>query len=122
VRRRGLEKITLPLGDLRDLFSTPEFDPVAIDSAEAELNEPGIDYLTSLLRGRRLAGRAQLVLQVTPAVDQPADAGRASRAIDRYCRHKILESKRTLKELLWTGLKALQIGTILLAAYRGLSL
>jgi hypothetical protein len=103
------------LWDLRDLFSIPEFDPAAANSYADGLAEPGIDYLTSLLRGRRLAGRAQLVLQLSPAQVQLVAADRARYVIGRYCRHKILESKRALNELLWTGLKALQVGIIFLA-------
>jgi hypothetical protein len=124
MRRKEPEKIALPLGDLRDVFTAPEFDPFevrtgvdpAADAFEDGLYEPGIDYLVSRLRGRGLTRRGQLVLVLPPAKVQPAVAGTACRAIDRYCRHKILESKRALNELLWTGLKALQVGVLFLAS------
>jgi hypothetical protein len=109
VRHTEPEKIALPLRDLRDLFTAPEFDP-AIDSHGGEpdtvdafadaLYEPGIDYLLSRLRGSRLARRGRLVLMLPPDKLEPDMGGKARRAIDRYCRHKILETKRTLNELL----------------------
>lgn len=43
-------------------------------------------------------------------------ASAARRAIDRYCRHRILERKRALNELLWTGLKARQVGVLFLTS------
>jgi hypothetical protein len=124
MRRMQPEKITLPLRDLHDLFSAPNFDPAiettgadstSMDSCDDELYEPGIDYLVSRLRGRRLPKRGQLVLALPPAMVQPDLAGTVRRAIDRYCRHKTLDSKRTLNELLWIGLKALQVGVLFLA-------
>jgi hypothetical protein len=119
MRHQEPEKIALPLRDLHDLFTAPEFDLAAesCDENDDELYEPGIDYLVSRLRGKRLHRRGQLVLALPPAtVQQPELAGMARRAIDRYCRHKILESKRTLNELLWTGLKTLQVGVLFLTS------
>jgi hypothetical protein len=55
------------------------------------------------------------MLALSPGTAQPELAGMAHRAIDRYCRHKMLESKRALNELLWGGLKALQVGVLFLA-------
>jgi hypothetical protein len=115
MRRMQPEKITLPLRDLHDLFSAPDFDPAAMDLGDDDLYEPGIDHLVSHLRGGRLPKPGQLLLVVRPEVVQPDLAGMARQAIDRYCRHKILESKRTLNELLWIGLKALQVGVFFLA-------
>jgi hypothetical protein len=114
MRRIQPEKFTLPLRDLYDLFSAPSVDPSATDFSEDYLCEPGIDHLFSHLRGRRLPKRGQLLLVVRPGVVQRDLACKARRAIDRYCRHKILESKRTLNELLWIGLKALQVGVLFL--------
>jgi len=115
MRRIQPEKITLRVRDLHELFSAPDFDPAATDFGDDELYEPGIDHLVSHLRGRRLPKRGQLLLLVQPGVVHPDLAGMARRAINRYCRHKILESKRTLNELLWIGLKALQVGVLFLA-------
>jgi hypothetical protein len=125
MRHQEPEKIALPLRDLHGLFTSPEYDPdndrtngdaPATDMFEDELYEPGIDYLVSRLRGRRLTRHGQLVLVLPPVKVQPDLASMARRAIDRYCRYKILESKRTLNELLWIGLKALQVGVLFLAS------
>jgi hypothetical protein len=125
MRHRQPEKIALPLRDLQELFTAPEFHPAEIqagaDSAaeacqdEDELYEPGMDYLVSRLRGSRLRRRGQLVLALPPGAVRPEIMAAAHRAIDRYCRHKILESKRALNEVLWTGLKSLQVGVLFLA-------
>jgi hypothetical protein len=129
MRPKEPEKIALPLHDLHELFAAPEFDPT-IDShgsvpgdadafADAfadALYESGIDYLLSRLRGSRLARRGQVVLILPPDKLGPDLASKVRRAIDRYCRHKILETKRALNELLWTGLKALQVGVLFLAS------
>lgn len=123
--RKQPEKIALRLQDLHDLFTAPEFDPAddstsvdrsATDAGQDGLFESGIDYLMSRLRGRRLPKRGQLVLALPSGAAQPDLAGTARQAIDRYCRHKLLETKRTLNELLWTGLKALQVGVLFLAS------
>lgn len=123
------EQIVLPLRDLHDLFAAPEFDPfaetfssdrAATDALEdtrsevEELYEPGLDYLLSRLRGSRLARRGRLVLRLPPGKLEPDLEGQVRRAIVRYCRHQILDTKRTLNELLWTGLKALQVGVLFL--------
>jgi hypothetical protein len=128
MRQQEPDKIALPLRDLHDLFTVPEFvaadnriggKATATDTVEEELDElyePGIDSLVSRLRGRQLSRRGQLVLALPTATVQPDLAILARRAIDRYCRHKILESKRTLNELLWIGVKALQVGVLFLAS------
>jgi hypothetical protein len=125
VRHKEPEKIVLPLHELHDLFTAPEIDPIddwagcdatATETLEDELYEPGMDYMVSRLRGTRLTRRGQLVLALPPTTVQPDLAGTARRAIDRYCRHKILDSKRAMNELLWTGLKSLQVGVLFLAS------
>jgi hypothetical protein len=125
MRHKEPEKIALPLHDLHDLFTAPEFDPtndgtgvgpIARDDIEDDLNEPGIDYLVSRLRGRRLPKRGQLVIALPSEIVRPDLTGNAHLTLDRYCRHKILESKRALNELLWTGLKSLQVGILFLAS------
>jgi hypothetical protein len=122
---KGRETIVLPLGDLRDLFAAPELDPfddrragdrAGVDALEDALHEPGLEYVVSRLRGSRLARHGQLVLVLPPGNLEPDLEGKVRRAIGRYCRHKILESKRALNELLWTGLKALQLGVLFLAS------
>src|SRR5215467_8769036 len=124
MRHNEPETIILPLRDLHDLFAAPEYDPAhdradntptAADTFTDELYEPGIDYLVSRLHGRSLTRRGQLVLAVPPGMLHPALASTARRAIDRYCKHKILETKRALNELLWSGLKSLQVGILFLA-------
>src|SRR5215467_11120151 len=122
--RKQPEKIALPLRDLRELFTAANVDPADVrttvdpsttDAFEDELYESGIDYLMSRLRGQRLPRHGQLILALPSGTVQPDLAGTTRRAIDHYCRHKILETKRTLNELLWTGLKALQVGVLFLA-------
>jgi hypothetical protein len=122
---KGRETIVLHLGDRHDLFAAPELDPFddshvvdlpAADAFADELYEPGLECLVSRLRGNRLARRGQLVLVLPPDKLEPDLEGKVRRAIARYCRHKILESKRTLSELLWTGVKALQCGVLFLAS------
>jgi hypothetical protein len=124
MHRRATETIALPLHELRDLFTAPEADPIAEASdldALDDLYESGMDYLVSHLRGNRLAKPGLLVLRLAPQAVQAVTAATARRAIDRYCCHKILETKRTLNELLWTGLKALQVGVLFLASCLGLA-
>ncbi len=126
-----LEQIVLPLRDLHDLFVAPEFDTfqdtirsgrAGVDAGEderadeGELYEPGMDYVVSRLRGSRLARGGQLVLMLPAGTLEPDLESKARGAIGRYCRHMILESKRALNELLWTGLKALQVGVVFLAS------
>jgi hypothetical protein len=125
------EQIVLPLRDPHDLFAAPEVDSFedyswsdgadtdaqeGERSDEGELYEPGMEYLVSRLRGSRLARRGQLVLMLPPGKLEPDLESKVRRAIERYCRHTILESKRALNELLWTGLKALQVGMVFLAS------
>jgi hypothetical protein len=119
------DQIALPLRELRDLFTAPEFDPnrdrtdvdlTAADTFDDELYEAGLEYVASRLRGSRLARCGQLVLVLPPDKLERDLEGTARRAIGRYCRHQILESKRALNELLWTGLKALQVGVVFLAS------
>jgi hypothetical protein len=67
MRHREPEKIALPLGDLRNLFTAPEFDPfegrtgadpVAADAFEDELYEPGRAGRGAAAGGRGQARRA----------------------------------------------------------------
>src|SRR5215472_10911942 len=99
MRHQELVRIVLPLGDLQELFTAPDFDPnndrvadnAHTDPCEVEIDElyePGIDYLVSYLLGRRLARQGQLVLVMPAAHLQPDLAHKARKAIDRYCRHK----------------------------------
>jgi hypothetical protein len=127
MRHKGPATIALPLRDLHDLFTAPDVNPAtdwtgadavvdSMDENDDELYESGIDYLVSRLRGRPLARRGKLALELPPDQAQPAIADAARRAVERYSRHKILENKRALNELLWSGLKALQVGVLFLAS------
>ena len=128
--RKHVKPIVLPLRDLNDLFAAPEFAPIEdhlgsksadIDvwadepSVDTVLYESGLDHLVERLRGSRLARRGQLVLLLPPGPAEPDLDRKARRVIERYCRHTILASKRALNELLWTGLKSLQVGVSFLA-------
>jgi hypothetical protein len=99
----------LPLGDLRALVTVPDFEPF---DATSQHDGTGTDSVqdTADCVAIGLAWRGRLVLLLLPGKLQPDLEDTARRMIARSCRHQILATKHALNDVLWTGLKALQVG------------
>jgi hypothetical protein len=107
-----LHTITLALDDITQLFEEPEINPFAPNRVYTSGIRTILNELKPLSLNSRT--RANILLpatQISPALQQ-----QVKDAIERYCRSRIYRNEKELLSLRWRGLRALQGGSLFLAA------
>ena len=118
-RRRDVE-IILPLPALANLFVAPELDPFSPEYVTYG-DQSGVDVIASRLKGESLRSRFRAVIELPADEAEPRSEQRAAEALERYCRVKLTEIERDLREVTRHGIRALLLGLVAVLVLNGLA-
>ena len=120
VRRRHEIEITLPLPALANLFVAPDVGPFS-PQYETYGDRPGMDVIASRLRTESPRSPVRAIVELPAEAIEPGLEERAQAAAGRYCRVKLDELDRGLREVTSHGIRALLLGLLAVLVLNGLA-
>src|SRR5579863_3050364 len=99
-------EVTIKVNDIRELFAEHRFDPFADDDDTI----PSIAQMAQLPNLVSSLDTVTLRVLVPASSLTPATEVQAQRALERYCRHMILETRQRLAAMRWVGLRSFAVG------------
>lgn len=101
-------EVTIKVNDIRELFAEPHFDPFD-DDVEAL---PSIARMAQLPHLVSKLNTVKLRVLVPASSLRPGIEAQAQRALERYCKHMISETRQRLAAMRWVGLRTFLVGWI----------
>ncbi|MGH3041449.1 MAG: hypothetical protein ACREJR_00935 [Candidatus Rokuibacteriota bacterium] len=118
-QRRDVE-VALRLPALESLFVAPDDDPFSPEY-ETYGDQSGLDFIASRLRSEKGKGRVRAIVELPAEEIEPTLEQRAEEAVGRYCRVKVQDLSRSLREVTRQGLRALLLGLLAVLVLNGIA-
>ncbi len=115
------EELMVQVGEIRDLFTAPETDPLAQHEGEV-MGEPALRRLARrLMAARNMSGARKLVVLLPGDKIEPGLAERARMALVRYCTLKLEDNEAELQVMRREAGRLLLRGVLILLVCVGVS-
>lgn len=93
------EELVVKVGEIRDLFTAPDTDPLAQHEGEV-MGEPALLRVARrLMAARKMSGARKLVVLLPAEKIEPGLADRAGAALERYCNLKLEDNDAQLRSM-----------------------
>jgi hypothetical protein len=113
--------LVVPVGDIRDLFTAPDTDPLAQHEGEV-MGEPALLRVARrLMAERKMSGARKLVVLLPADKIEPGLTERARAALVRYCTLKLEDNDAQLRLMRREAGRLLLRGILILLVCMGLS-
>jgi hypothetical protein len=117
----GSQELVVEVGEVRDLFSAPETDPLSQHEGEV-MGEPALRRVVrKLMAARKMSGVQKLVVLLPEEKIEPGLAERANRALVRYCILKLEDNEAELQLMRNEAGRLLMRGILILLVCVGIS-
>ena len=115
------EELVVQVGEIRDLFTAPDTDPLAQNEGEV-MGEPALRRVArKLMAARKMSGERRLIVLLPEDKIEPGLAERARRALVRYCTLKLEDNDAQLRLMRREAGRLLLRGMLILLVCVGLS-
>jgi len=115
------EELMVRVGEIRDLFTTPDTDPLAQHEGEV-MGEPALRRVArKLMAARKMRGAHTLVVLLPGDKIEPGLAERAREALVRYCTLKLEDNEAELQIMRREAGRLLLRGLLILIVCVGVS-
>jgi len=119
--RASSEELVVQVGEIRDLFTAPDTDPLAQHEGEV-MGEPALLRLARrLMAAGKMSGARTLVVLLPGDKIEPGLAERARRALVRYCTLKLEDNDAQLRLMRREAGRLLMRGMLILLVCVGVS-
>jgi hypothetical protein len=120
-RGASSEELMVQVGEIRDLFTAPETDPLAQHEGEV-MGEPALLRVARrLMSARKMSGARKLVVLLPGDKIEPGLAERARLALVRYCTLKLEDNDAELRLMRREAGRLLLRGVLILLVCVGVS-